>query len=80
MSIRASDRLVNTVLPAGARGQPAKGAYGCRKDSRGLKGFYEPKGHRRGRVVEYVGEALVEWLMEQGRWAEAEELLDSLGD
>ncbi|MCK5611067.1 hypothetical protein KAR91_54845 [Candidatus Pacearchaeota archaeon] len=59
MSIRDSDRLVNSVLQKGTRTQPPKGAYGKRRNSRGLKGFYEPKG-RRGAIVEYVGYQLVE--------------------
>lgn len=80
MSIRDSDRLVEAVLPAGAKGQPAKGCYGRRRDSRGLKGFYDPKKGKRGAVVEYVGLALVEWLMSQERWDEAESVLDSLKD
>jgi hypothetical protein len=69
---------VDSVLPKGARPQPAKGAYGCRKNSRGLKGFYEPRGHRRGKVVEYVGDQLIEWLMEQERWEDAEALIDAM--
>lgn len=78
MSFRDSERLVSSVLPKGAKPQPAKGCFGKRKDSRGLRGFYDPKSRRRGEVVEFVGEALVEWLMSQERWDEAEAVLDSL--
>lgn len=68
---------VNAQLPKGAKGQPAKGAFGKRHHSRGMKGFYEPRG-KRGKVITHVGIGLVKWFLDNGMKEEARELLEEI--
>jgi hypothetical protein len=73
--ITQHNRNVSAQLPVGARSQPAKGAYGVRRDSRRLKGFHEPNRSPTRPVVEYVGINLVKWYLAQDMKEEARELL-----
>jgi pentatricopeptide repeat protein len=60
---------------------PAKGAYGRRHHSRGLKGFHDPKaaGKRQHRPAEeLMGERLLDALLEAGHTEEAEKIFQQL--
>ena len=73
--ITQHQRNIRAQLPTGARGQQAKGVFGMRRDSRGLRGFHEPNRCRRGKVEEHVGLKLVQWFIDHDRKEQARELL-----
>lgn len=73
--ITESSRLAQSQLPSSAKRQPAKGAYGVRRDSRRLRGFHEPNRSPTRPAVVHVGLGLVKWYLDNGMVAEARSLL-----
>jgi hypothetical protein len=71
-----SKHLAKINTPTGLREKD--GAYGKRHHSRGLTGFHEPGRSPSKKATVIEGALLVEWLMAQERWAEAEKVIDSL--